>query len=60
MDTVKLELTWEEYKLLVNCIKYTANTLNVENSQPKLLTDIEELGSKIYMSRKIVKDKDGV
>ena len=60
METVKLELTWEEYKLLVNCIKYTAGTLNVENSQPKLLTDIEELGSKIYMSRKIVKDKDGV
>jgi len=60
METVKLELTWEEYKLLVSCIKYTAGTLNVKNSGPKLLTDIEELGSKIYMSRKIVKDKDGI
>lgn len=60
METVTVELTWEEYKLLVNCLSYTASNLNAGNSNPELLTKIEDLSNKVYISRTIVKDKSGI
>lgn len=60
METVTVELNWEEYELLVNCISYTASNLNAGNSNPELLTKIEDLSNKVYISRNIVKDKSGI
>jgi hypothetical protein len=60
MDTVTLELTWEEYQLITNCVRYTANTVEIANSQPELLSKIESLAEKVYLSRKIVKNKSGI
>lgn len=60
METVTVELNWEEYELLVNCISYTASNLNFGNSNNKLLTEIEDLRNKVYISRNIVKDKSGI
>jgi len=60
MDKVTIELTWKEYQLLSNCIRYAVNTVMEQKSHPELLTEIEELSNKVYISRKIVKDKSGI
>jgi hypothetical protein len=60
MEKVTIELTWKEYQLLSNCIRHAVNTVMEQNSHPELLTEIEELSNKVYISRKIVKDKSGI